>query len=166
MQSFSSPAGGSAEAVPAYRTAIELAPEDPVPYEKLARLTELAPEERAEMLVRAGDLRAERLESDRAQRAYRDAGELDASIAASAHGKAADLQERIGNYSEALLSYQEAVSLDPGNAEALAGLGRARHHLGDYTGAEQSLLAALALRPGHQLGTRDSGHRPGGVGSR
>ena len=109
------------------------------------------------MLVRAGDLRAERLEPDLAQRAYRDAGELDTGIAASAHGKAADLQERIGNYGEALLSYQEAVSLDPGSVEALTGLGRARRHLGDYAGAEQSLLAALALRPGHHWALRTLG---------
>jgi tetratricopeptide (TPR) repeat protein len=142
--------GRHAEAAPAYRTAIQLAPEDPGPYEKLGRLPELAPEERARLLVRAGDLRAERLESDRAQRAYREAGELDASIAASTHGKAAGLHERIGNHSEALLAYQEAASLDAGNAEALAGLGRARHHLGDYAGAEQALVAALALRPNHR----------------
>jgi len=142
--------GRSALAVPAYRTAIELAPADPEAYEELAGLAELGPEERAEMLVRAGDLRAERLESDRAQRAYREAGELDAGIAASALGKVADLQERFGNYNEALLSYQEAASLDPGSAEALTGLGRARQHLGDYIGAEQTLLAALALRPNHR----------------
>ncbi len=142
--------GRHAEAVPAYRAAIELAPEDPEPYEKLARLTELAPEERARLLVRAGDLRAERLESDRAQRAYREAGELDASIAASTRSKAADLHDRIGSHSEALLAYQDAVSLDAGNSEALAGLGRTRHRLGDYAGAEQALLAALAIRPNHQ----------------
>ncbi len=142
--------GGRAEAVLAYRSAIELAPEDPEPYEKLARLTELAPEERAKLLVRAGDLRARRLESDRAQRAYREAGELDASIAASAHAKTGDLQESAGNYSKALLSYQDAVSIDPENADALTGLGRARHRLGDYAGAEKTLLAALALRPEHR----------------
>ena len=45
---------------------------------------------------------------------------LDARIAASAHGKTADLEERIGNYGNALLSYQDAVSLDPEDADALA----------------------------------------------
>jgi tetratricopeptide (TPR) repeat protein len=141
--------GDRAEAILAYRSAIELAPQDPEPYEKLAGLTELRPEERARLLIQAGDLRAERLETELAQRAYRDAGELDASIAASAHGKTADLHERLGGHGEALLSYQDAVAIDPEDADALTGLGRARRHLGDYAGAETSLLAALALRPEH-----------------
>jgi tetratricopeptide (TPR) repeat protein len=142
--------GRHAEAVPAYRAAIQLAPEEPGPYEELARLPELAPQERARLLVRAGDLRAERLEPDRAQSAYREAAELDASTAVSTHCKAAELQARIGNHSAALLTYQEAVWLDAGNAEALTGLGRTRRHLGDYAGAEQALLAALSLRPNHR----------------
>jgi Flp pilus assembly protein TadD len=143
-------AGRHAEAVPAYRAAIQLAPGEPGPYEKLARLPELAPQERARLLVQSGDLRAGRLEPDRAQSAYREAAELDASIAASAQSKAAELHERIGNHSEALLAYQEAVSLDAGNAEALTGLGRTRRRLGDYAGAEQVLLDALSVRPNHR----------------
>jgi len=143
-------AGRSAEAVPAYRLGIELSPENPELYEKLGRLPEISPQERARLLLRAGDLRAERLESDRAERAYREALELDAAVAASTHGKVAGLHERMGNHGDALLAYQEAVSLDSGDVEALTGLGRARRDLGDHAGAEQTLLAALKLRPGHQ----------------
>jgi len=149
--------GRQAEAVPAYRAAIELAPKDPGPYEKLAQLDELAPEERARLLERAGDLRAERLESERAQRAYREAGELDASIAASIRSKEAALHERVGDQNEALLAYQEAVSIDPRNSGALTGLGRVRLHLGDYAGAEQALLAALAVDPNQQAALQTLG---------
>jgi tetratricopeptide (TPR) repeat protein len=142
--------GRHREAVPVFRTVIELAPEDPQPYEKLGRLPAVAQEERARLLVRAGDLRAARLEPVLARNAYQEAGELEASITASTHGKVAQLHERVGDHSEALLAYQTAVSLDSGDAEALTGLGRARHRLGDYAGAEQALLSALALRPNHQ----------------
>jgi tetratricopeptide (TPR) repeat protein len=142
--------GRHAEAAAAYRTAIRLAPEDPGPYEELSRLPELAPEERARLLIQAGDLRAERLELKRAQRAYRQASELDGNAVASTRGRAGELHERVGNRSEALLAYQEAVSLDPGDTEALVGLGRTRRYLEDYAGAEQALLAALAIRPNHQ----------------
>jgi len=142
--------GRHPEAVPAFRAAIELAPEDPRPYEKLGRLPAVAEEERARLLIQAGDLRAERLEPDLAETAYQEAGELDARLTASTHRKAAGMHSRVGNHTGALLVYQEAVSLDAGDVEALTGLGRARHRLGDYAGAEQALLSALALRPNHQ----------------
>ncbi len=142
--------GRQAEAVPNYRAAIELAPDDPGAYEKLGRNPELPPGERARLLTQAGDLRAERLESDLAQSDYREAAELDASVAASSYTRAAEVHGRVGNHGDALLAYEQAVSLDSGSAEALTGLGRTRRHLGDYAGAEQALVAALALRPNHR----------------
>ena len=66
--------GRSDEAAVAFRGALELAPTDPTPHLALAESASLAPRERAEHLLRAGELETVRFETDDARARFEEAG--------------------------------------------------------------------------------------------
>ena len=66
---------------------------------------------------------------------------------ASALNQVADLFSRTGNDRRALSEYQQALHIDPRNADSLAGAGRAAFSLGQYAEAERYLRRALAVDP-------------------
>ncbi len=57
--------------------------------------------------------------------------------------------ESVGEDDRAIVAYAQAVTLDPGHAEANINLGRLLHDTGDLRDAEQCYRRALATRPDH-----------------
>ncbi len=143
------------EARESLQHAKRLDPRDPEIYEALGALEGDAPEVQVQHLMQAGDLRAERLESEEAVRNFRSAGEEDvmaggaAGMMARATQSVAKVNERMGMYENALLAYEEGAALDPMDPDTLAGLGRNRSRMGDLEGAEEAFGSALEVDGEH-----------------
>ena len=129
----------------AYEIAIGLAPDDPYPHAQLAKLPMLSEEERAQKMMKAGDLHAARLEPEEAREAYEAASRADANQLSVAYRNSAQLNEQLGNHGEAMLEYEQAVDLGKRDAETLVGLGRTRARSEDLPGAEAAYREALSL---------------------
>ncbi|MDH3684571.1 MAG: protein kinase [Myxococcales bacterium] len=129
----------------AYEAAAELVPDDPYPHAQLGKLPMLSEAERAQHMMKAGDLHAARLEPEEARRAYEAATQADASQLSVAYKNSAQLHEKLGNHGEALLEYEQSVELGKPDPETLVGLGRTRARGEDMPGAESAYREALAL---------------------
>jgi len=129
----------------AYEAAVDLVPNDPYPHAQLAKLPMLSEAERAQHMMKAGDLHAARLEPEEARRAYESATQADASQLSAAYKNSAQLHEKLGNHGEALLEYEQSVELGKPDSETLVGLGRTRARGEDMPGAESAYREALAL---------------------
>ena len=129
----------------ALERAARLTPEDPEPYEMLARLDERAPERAASHLMAAAQRSANRLDPHRARHQLQRALELDPRQGAEAHQAVAILDAREGRPAQALATYQQALASGAEGAGLRVGMGRAQRALGDGAGAEASFKRALAL---------------------
>jgi tetratricopeptide (TPR) repeat protein len=65
----------------------------------------------------------------------------------AAHLQAAQLFEQAQDYTGALAQYREVLRLDPANAEALAGAGKAAYRSGNYVTAHRYLEEAVKANP-------------------
>jgi hypothetical protein len=81
---------------------------------------------------------------------------FDASEAAIARGRRAD------TLPEARAAYEDAVRLDPNNADAWNALGLTLHMSGNGSGAEQAFRRALSIDPDHFAARRNLAWTQGG----
>jgi|GEM_PF-1217966 len=142
-------AGRPAEAVDAFRAAAGLAPEDPAPHAALGASAALSARERAEHVLRAGELEAARLDVESATARLDEASRLDPALRGAAQRGTGRLQERLGRHGEAVLAYEQAVAIGGGDPELFVDLGRARASQADRAGAEAAYREALARAPEH-----------------
>lgn len=101
----------TAEARVAFERAAALDADSPRPMELAADLVVGDPPLRAQMLLKAADRNARRLDSKTAQRQYAKAIALDSTVARRALRGSGDLHARVGEYDEALAKYKRAREL-------------------------------------------------------
>ncbi len=141
----------------AFEQAVGLLPDEPRPVEALAELAETPPERRADLLVRAGELRAKRFEVDRAQAHFERAIALDPRSAGRAWRGLGSAQARVGRSQAALQSYEQALALGEEDPLTWTSVGRIRRGLEDVLGAKSAFERALVLAPNHAPAHRELG---------
>ncbi len=96
--------------------------------------------------IDAGNRHWEAGDLDRAAASYRSAIEQDAS-SVDAHMKLAGLQIARQEYRAGVETFQQAISLNPDNANAFIGMAIGYLHLGDHALAYAALEEALRIEP-------------------
>ncbi len=104
----------------------------------------------------------QRLDVSAARSAFDQASKLSPPAQAEAKLHSAELSAKLGEHEEALLGFEELASLEPNQlgdhqAEALAGLGRARAKAGDAAGALQAYERALSVDPQNPVALQGQG---------
>ena len=130
--------GDAAAALAHARSAVDLAPLDPLAHYALAELQE-----------KAGDVEA-------AIASLRRAVEVQPGFAPAQRHLGILLGER-GDNEGALAAFEAAVAIDPNHARTWNNLGNAQRALGRLVDAERSFVRALALRPDYWLAAANLG---------
>jgi tetratricopeptide (TPR) repeat protein len=149
--------GNPAAARRAFERAAVLLPGDPRPLEALAGLPDTAPEESAQLLLRAGSLQAARFETDRASSSFDAAADLDPALSAPAKRGLGDVLQLVGQTQDAIAAYEQAVSLGAGEPATWTTLGALQRAQGDAASSQSSLTHALEGDPSHAPAHREMG---------
>jgi tetratricopeptide (TPR) repeat protein len=137
--------GDTAATRKALERAAQLAPDDPEPFEWLARLEEQQPERAAAHLLAAAQRAAQRLDANRARLELERARALDPRRTPETQLAVAELDTREGRPAEALAAYREAQAAGADGVDLQLGMGLAERAVGDTAGAQKSFERALAL---------------------
>jgi tetratricopeptide (TPR) repeat protein len=139
--------GDHEQAAAAFERVLQLAPDDVEARLALAASPTLPPAKQARLWLAAGEAQRERLDEDGARGAFEQAAALDATLRGAARRQVGRLEEALGNDADALVAYDEAVTLDAGDFDAVAGSGRVRARTGDAPGAAAAFERVLAAHP-------------------
>jgi tetratricopeptide (TPR) repeat protein len=139
--------GRGADSAAAFKRAAELAPGDPRPFRSIARIDTLPAAERAQNVLRAGELQTARFEIEAARESLAEAARLDGGLAAAAATRTAQLEERLGNVDEALARYEEAKELGAADPDTLLGLARMQFAKSDTDASAATFREVLEQQP-------------------
>jgi tetratricopeptide (TPR) repeat protein len=139
--------GRGADSAAAFERAAELAPGDPRPFRSIARIDTLPAAERAQNVLRAGELQTGRFEIEAARESLAESARLDGSLAAAAATRTGQLEERLGNVDEALARYEEAKELGASDPDTLLGLARMQFAKSDTDAAAATFRDVLKQQP-------------------
>jgi tetratricopeptide (TPR) repeat protein len=127
--------------------AARLDPTDSATFERLAEFEAGDRQRRAELLLRAGQNEALRLNIHRAESLLDRAAETAPAVAAESWRSRGELRGRLGRAAESLTAFRKAVAIDGDDAASHRGIGDAQRALGHAGAAQQAYSKALVLDP-------------------
>ncbi len=136
----------------ALRWAARIAPQDPRPPADLAALDDTPDEERARLMLQAGDNAAAQLRVKEATQLYGKADRMAPALRSEVRSRQGAFHERVGEHINALRAYRAAANHEGLDVEQLSqnlkGIARVQRALSDPSGSEDTFLRALQAAPG------------------
>jgi tetratricopeptide (TPR) repeat protein len=140
-----------------YERAAELAPTQVKPLEELAALPSSTPSEQADYLFEAGKRASHNLQTKDAGVNLQRAVRLNPSLAPLASEANGALHARVGQHTESLAAYRQAIDEDEPTPARLRGVARAQRALRDVNAAKATNLEVLKLDGSDVGALRDLG---------